>query len=183
MKKNNKILLIGGSGSLGSSILKLKLFKNIDSPPRKDLNLLNTKSIKDKINRLEFIIYFDIGISLLLLLILIYSLIPNSFSIIPIRVVKPFLGINNLINIFKSLHYILIGISMTFIVQSITLLSEYRVGKVVSSSIIKLLFYKWVLFTITSITPYVFNIDIPSIFLILSFLLLSFFWYKTLDIN
>ena len=51
MKKNNKILLIGGSGSLGSSILKLKLFKNIDSPPRKDLNLLNTKSIKKFLNK------------------------------------------------------------------------------------------------------------------------------------
>ena len=51
MKKNNKILLIGGSGSLGSSILKLKLFKNIDSPSKQDLNLLNTKSIKKFLNK------------------------------------------------------------------------------------------------------------------------------------
>ena len=145
--------------------------------------LLNTKSFKNKFNNLEFIIYLDIGISLLLLLILIISLIPNSFNIIPIKVVKPFLGINNLLDIINSLHYILIGIIICFIVQSITLLFEYKVGKIESSSIIKLLFYKWVLFTITSITPYVFNIDIPSIFLILSFLLLSFFWYKTLDIS
>ena len=145
--------------------------------------LLSTKSSKNKLNNLEFTIYLDIGISLLLLLILIISLIPNSFNIIPIKVVKPFLGINNLLDIFKLLHYILIGITITFIVQSILLLSEYRVEKIESSSIIKLLFYKWILFTITSITPYVFNIDIPSIFLILSFLLLSFFWYKTLDIS
>ena len=145
--------------------------------------LLNTKSFKNKFNNIEFIIYFDIGISLILLLILIFSLIPNSFNIIPIKLVKPFLGINNLMYIFKSLHYILIGVTITFIVQSITMLFEYRVEKIESSSIIKLLFYKWVLFTITSITPYVFNINIPSIFLILSFLLLSFFWYKTLDIS
>ena len=145
--------------------------------------LLNTKSSKNKLNNLEFTIYLDIGISLLLLLTLIISLIPNSFNIIPIKVVKPFLGINNLLDILKLLHYILIGVTMTFIVQSILLLLEYRVEKIEGSSIIKLLFYKWVLFTITSITPYVFNINIPSIFLILSFLLLSFFWYKTLDIS
>ena len=145
--------------------------------------LLNTKSFKNKFNNLEFIIYFDIGISLILLLFLIFSLIPNSFNIIPIKLVKPFLGINNLIDIFKSLHYILIGITITFIVQSITMLFEYRVGKIESSSIIKLLFYKWIIFTIISVIPYVFNIKIPSIFLILSFLLLFFFWYKTLDIS
>ena len=144
---------------------------------------MNTKSFKNKFNNLEFIIYLDIGISLLLLLILIISLIPNSFNIIPIKIVKPFLGINNLLDIFKLLHYILIGIAITFIVQSILLLLEYRVGKIESSSIIKLLFYKWIIFTIISVIPYVFNIKIPSIFLILSFLLLIFFWYKTLDIS
>ena len=141
------------------------------------------KSFKYKFNNIEFIIYFDIGISLILLLILIFSLIPNSFYIIPIKIVKPYLGINNLIEIFKSLHYILIGITITFIVQSILLLLEYRVGKIESSSIIKLLFYKWIIFTIISVIPYVFNIKIPSIFLIVSFLLLFFFWYKTLDIS
>ena len=145
--------------------------------------LLNTKSFKNKFNNIEFIIYFDIGISLILLLILIFSLIPNSFHIIPIKIVKPFLGINNLIDVFKSLHYILIGITITFIVQSITMLFEYRVGKIESSSIIKLLFYKWITFTIISAIPNVFNINIPSIFLILSFLILFFFWYKTIDIS
>ena len=145
--------------------------------------LLKTKSFKNKFNNLEFIIYFDIGISLILLLILIFSLIPNSFNIIPIKIVKPFLGINNLLDIFKLVHYILIGITITFIVQSITMLSEYRIGKIESSSIIKLLFYKWIIFTIISVIPYVFNIKIPSIFLILSFLLLFFFWYKTIDIS
>ena len=145
--------------------------------------LLKTKSFKNKFNNIEFFIFFDIGISLILLLILIFSLIPNSFNIIPIKIVKPFLGINNLIDVFKSLHYILIGITITFIVQSILLLLEYRIEKIESSSIIKLLFYKWIIFTIISVVPYVFNIDIPSIFLILSFLLLSFFWYKTLDIS
>ena len=145
--------------------------------------LLNTKSFKNKFNNIEFFIYFDIGISLVLLLILIYSLIPNSFHIIPIKIVKPFLGINNLIDVFKSLHYILIGITITFIVQSITMLFEYRVGKIESSSIIKLLFYKWITFTIISAIPNVFNINIPSIFLILSFIILFFFWYKTIDIS
>ena len=144
---------------------------------------MNTKSSKNKFINLEFIIYFDIGISLILLLIIIFSLIPNSFNIIPIKVVKPFLGINNLSNIFKLFHCILIGITITYIVQSILLLLEYRVEKIEISSIIKLLFYKWIIFTIISVMPYVFNINIPSIFLILSFLLFFFFWYKTLDIS
>ena len=141
------------------------------------------KSFKNKFNNIEFFIFFDIGISLILLLILIFSLIPNSFHIIPIKIVKPFLGINNLMDIFKSLHFILIGITITFIVQSITMLFEYRVGKIESSSIIKLLFYKWITFTIISAIPNVFNINIPSIFLILSFFILFFFWYKTIDIS
>jgi hypothetical protein len=141
------------------------------------------KSLKNKFNNLEFTIYFDMGISFLLLLILIISLIPNSFNIIPIKVVKPFLGINNLLDIFKLLHYILIGITITFIVQSILLLLEYRAEKIESSSIVKLLFYKWIIFTIISVTPYAFNINIPFIFLIFSFLLLAFFWYKMLNID
>ena len=32
---NSKILLIGGSGNLGSEILKSNLFKNIYAPPKK----------------------------------------------------------------------------------------------------------------------------------------------------
>ena len=143
--------------------------------------LLNTKSSKNKFNNLEFIIYFDIGISLILLLILIFSLIPNSFNIIPIKVVKPFLGINNLIDIFKSFHYILIGITTAFIVQSITMLSEYRNRKIESDSIVKLLFYKWIILTIISTIPYAFNIKVPSIFIILSISILFFFWYKSLE--
>ena len=88
--------------------------------------LLSTK----RPNNTEFTIYLDIGISFLLLLILIISLIPNSFSIIPIKVIKPFLGINNLLDIFISIHYILIGLTITFIIQSILLLLEYRVEKI-----------------------------------------------------
>ena len=141
------------------------------------------KSLIYKFKNIEFIIYFDIGITFLALISLIYSLIPNSFNIIPIKIVKPFLGINNLLDIFKLFHCILIGITITYIVQSILLLLEYRVEKIESSSIIKLLFYKWIIFTIISVMPYVFNINIPSIFLILSFLLFFFFWYKTLDIS
>ncbi len=43
MKQN--ILLLGGSGNLGSNIIKSKLFKNLKSPIKKKLNILN----KDKI--------------------------------------------------------------------------------------------------------------------------------------
>ena len=41
-----KILLIGGSGNLGSTILKSRLFKNLQAPSKKKLNLLNKSQIK-----------------------------------------------------------------------------------------------------------------------------------------
>ena len=45
--KKQKILLIGGSGNLGLQIRKSNIFKNLYSPKKKFLNLLNP----DQINR------------------------------------------------------------------------------------------------------------------------------------
>jgi len=47
LRKKNKVLLIGGSGKLGSSILKSKLFKSIFAPPKKKLNLFKKLSIRN----------------------------------------------------------------------------------------------------------------------------------------
>ena len=41
-----KTLLIGGSGNLGLTIKKSKIFKNLHSPSRKQLDLLNVSQIK-----------------------------------------------------------------------------------------------------------------------------------------
>ena len=41
----SKVLLIGGSGELGSAIIRSKIFKNLDSPKKKKLNLLKKLSI------------------------------------------------------------------------------------------------------------------------------------------
>ena len=46
MKKNKKILLIGGSGQLGSMLVSSKLFKKIYFPSKKKLNILNNKKIR-----------------------------------------------------------------------------------------------------------------------------------------
>ena len=46
MTKDNKVLLIGGSGTLGSAIINSKIFKKIDAPKKKELNLLSKKKIK-----------------------------------------------------------------------------------------------------------------------------------------
>lgn len=55
MKKNKKILLIGGSGNLGSNIVKSKIFKNLYSPEKKKkLNILNRKSIKKVLEKNKF---------------------------------------------------------------------------------------------------------------------------------
>ena len=59
--KKNKILLIGGSGSLGNEIINSNLFKNIYAPKKKSLNLLNPKQIfsilKKKISKLSLIVH------------------------------------------------------------------------------------------------------------------------------
>ena len=46
LKKNKKILLIGGSGILGSAIINSKKFKNLDYPSKKKLDLLKKDTIK-----------------------------------------------------------------------------------------------------------------------------------------
>ena len=54
MEKNKKILLIGGNGNLGSAIIKSGFFKNLHSPSKKKLNILNRNSIKNALNRSKF---------------------------------------------------------------------------------------------------------------------------------
>ena len=51
MIKENKVLLIGGNGTLGSTFVNLKIFKKIDAPRKKELNLLNKKSIRKFIKK------------------------------------------------------------------------------------------------------------------------------------
>ena len=52
LKHKSKILLIGGSGTLGLAILKSNFFnKQIISPKKKNLNLLNKKQIKKYLNQ------------------------------------------------------------------------------------------------------------------------------------
>ena len=46
MKRGKRILLIGGSGTLGSCIIKSKIFKKIDAPKKNQLNLTNKSNIK-----------------------------------------------------------------------------------------------------------------------------------------
>ena len=43
---DKRVLLIGGTGTLGSTIIKQKIFKRLDSPKKRELNLLNTFSIR-----------------------------------------------------------------------------------------------------------------------------------------
>ena len=43
----NNILLLGGSGTLGSKIIKSKFFPNLEYPKKKMLNILNKKQIEN----------------------------------------------------------------------------------------------------------------------------------------
>ena len=54
MKKNKKILLIGGSGSLGTAIVRSGYFKNLYFPSKKKLNILNKKSIRKILKQNNF---------------------------------------------------------------------------------------------------------------------------------
>ena len=50
-KMKSKILLIGGSGNLGSEIIKSNLFNNIVAPSKKKLNILFTDQIRNILHR------------------------------------------------------------------------------------------------------------------------------------
>jgi len=54
LKKSKKTLLVGGSGNLGSSIIKSNLFRNLYHPKKKNLNILNRKSIKKVLSKHKF---------------------------------------------------------------------------------------------------------------------------------
>ena len=149
----------------------------------KKLYKMKKNNIFKNINNIENTIYFDIAVNITILIILILSLNLSSFSIIPTNITKPFIGINQLMDIFESLHYILIGISLVFIVQSIILLKEYKINNIKDKTIIKLLFYRWLFLTINNSIPFVFNLKVSPIFIILSIFVLFFFWYKTLINN
>lgn len=56
--KKNKILLIGGSGTLGSALQKNNFFKDAKTPSRKKLNILNKKNIRKYLNK-DFDIIFN----------------------------------------------------------------------------------------------------------------------------
>ena len=51
MTRDKKVLLLGGGGILGSSIIKSKIFKNLEAPSKTNLNLLNKSSIKKFLKR------------------------------------------------------------------------------------------------------------------------------------
>ena len=46
MIKDNKVLLIGGNGTLGSTIINSKIFKKLDAPKKEKLNLISKKNIR-----------------------------------------------------------------------------------------------------------------------------------------
>lgn len=56
MKNARKVLLIGGSGTLGSSIINSKVFKNLDYPTKKKLNLLKRQNIKKFLKKKYYLI-------------------------------------------------------------------------------------------------------------------------------
>ena len=55
----NNILLLGGTGTLGSQIIKSKIFLNLKYPTKNKLNILNKKKIEKYlvINNISLIIH------------------------------------------------------------------------------------------------------------------------------
>lgn len=51
LKKKNKILLIGASGTLGSALKKNYYFKNMEKPTKNKLNIIYRKKIKDYLDK------------------------------------------------------------------------------------------------------------------------------------
>ena len=138
--------------------------------------------MKEKLNIAHFI-YFDLSIMIIIISALIYSLIPNSFTIFPFNFEQKIIGINKINNIFLGLHYVFIGIGIVFITQSVTILFQYKINNIKELTIIKLLLYKWMILSLNTTIPYLLNIYIPTIFLILSVLIFFLLWYISMSIE
>ena len=54
MRKKNKTLLIGGSGNLGSNIIKSNIFENLYYPSKNKLNILDKNSIRKILKKHKF---------------------------------------------------------------------------------------------------------------------------------
>jgi len=57
----NNILLLGGSGTLGKSIKKSKLFLRLKSPSKKNLNILNKNGLEKYLNKNDINFYKTIS--------------------------------------------------------------------------------------------------------------------------
>ena len=130
--------------------------------------------------RTNYILYIDISISIFMLLVLVYSILPNSFTIFPIEV-RNFVGIQNFRYVLDAIHYLLIGLTVIFISQSIIYYIGFISDRIKYSLVIDLFFYKWLCLTIINIIPLFFNHSPPPIFLIIHLIVLVLFYYEKMN--
>jgi hypothetical protein len=139
---------------------------------------MNNLKIKKLIN-LKASIYYDIVIHLIFLAIFFYSLISNTYNIFPIDdLLKPFIGINNFKEFIQAMNIVLFSFSLIFITQSIILLKAIDEKKIEKVLVATILYYKWLITTLASVVPFIYNHPINPIYLVFNICLLYLFWYQ-----
>ena len=129
-------------------------------------------------------IYYDIFIHIIFLIIFIYSFLSNTYNIFPMDdVLKPFIGINNLLEFIQAMHIVLICFSLIFITQTILLFTGLDKGYIKKKLVITILFYKWLITAFASAVPFIYNHPISPFYLVVNILFIFLFWYQSTEYN
>ena len=129
-------------------------------------------------------IYYDIFISIIFLIIFFYSMLSNTYNIFPIDdLLKPFIGINNLLEFIQAMHIVLICFSLIFITQTILLFTGLDKGYIKKKLVITILFYKWLITAFASAVPFIYNHPISPFYLVVNILFIFLFWYQSTEYN
>ena len=129
-------------------------------------------------------IYYDIFIHIIFLILFIYSFLSNTYNIFPMDdVLKPFIGINHLLEFIQAMHIVLICFSLIFITQTILLFSGLNQGYIKHKLVITILFYKWLITAFASAVPFIYNHPISPFYLVANILFIFLFWYQSTEYN
>ena len=139
---------------------------------------MNFKSIIYKLIELKSSIYFDIFINCIFMIVLLTTLFSSSYSLVPIDLVKPFIGINNLLEVMRAFNILMIFFNLVFLIQSLILLNGLSKGSISKSLVATLLYAKWFITTMACGLPYLYNHPISPLFLLLNICILFLLWYQ-----
>ena len=119
----------------------------------------------------------DMGASLIMLTIVVFSIFSNNFSIFP-NMDQRILGMNNFGLVLLSINHVLAGIGIVFIYKTWVFYTVLRSYPELEVKILASYQIKWGIFLLIIILPYAYNHKPHLLFLLLHLFLFLIFVYK-----